>query len=103
VLALHRVLCDNIQPDLTILLDCDLTLSLTRARQRNLVTGAAGHADENRFERENRAFFNRVRDAFLAIAFANPGASPSSMLAAPHRNPRENSRHGRDRLQVPVI
>src|SRR6266700_7247770 len=45
VLALHRVLCDDIQPDLTILLDCDLSLSLARAKHRNLVTNAAGRAD----------------------------------------------------------
>jgi dTMP kinase len=72
VLTLHRVLCDDIQPDLTILLDCDLTLSLARAQHRNLVTSAAGHSDENRFERENRAFFGRVHDAFLAIAEREP-------------------------------
>ncbi len=72
VLTLHRALCDNIQPDLTILLDCDLTLSLARAQHRNLVTNAQGHADENRFEQESRAFFSRVHEAFLAIAEREP-------------------------------
>jgi len=72
VLAMHRVLCDNIQPDLTLLLDCDLTVSLSRAKHRNLVTAAAGHADENRFEQESRAFFGRVHDKFLEIAEREP-------------------------------
>jgi dTMP kinase len=72
VLELHRILCDNIQPDLTILLDCDLTVSLTRAKHRNLVTSGAGYADENRFEQENRDFFGRVHETFLAIAAREP-------------------------------
>ena len=72
VLTLHRALCGNIQPDLTILLDCDLSLSLARAQHRNLITSAAGHADENRFELESRAFFGRVHDTFLAIADREP-------------------------------
>jgi len=69
---MHRTLCDNIQPDLTLLLDCDLSVSLARARQRNLTTNASGHGDENRFEMESRAFFGRVHDAFLAIARREP-------------------------------
>lgn len=72
VAALHKVLCDNLQPDLTLLLDCDLSASLNRARHRNLVTSAAGHPDENRFEQENWEFFSRVYDAFHAIARREP-------------------------------
>jgi len=72
VLAMHRLLCDDIQPDLTLLLDCDLTVSLTRAKHRNLATNASGHGDENRFEMESRAFFGRVHDSFLAIAKREP-------------------------------
>jgi dTMP kinase len=72
VRAMHSLLCDGIQPDLTLLLDCDLTVSLARAKHRNLVTNAAGRADENRFEMESRAFFGRVHDAFLAIANREP-------------------------------
>jgi dTMP kinase len=72
VLTMHRTLCDNIQPDLTFLLDCDLSVSLARAQHRNLTTNASGHGDENRFEMESRAFFGRVHDAFLAIAKREP-------------------------------
>src|SRR5580704_16859669 len=35
VLALHRAVCNNLQPDLTILLLPDLAASLHRARRRN--------------------------------------------------------------------
>jgi dTMP kinase len=69
VLALHRILCGNLQPDLTILMDSDVAASVKRARRRNIarVSGDGG-GDENRFEQESRAFFGRVRNAYLAIA-----------------------------------
>ncbi|MGE5726027.1 MAG: dTMP kinase [Acidobacteriota bacterium] len=67
VLTLHRVLCGDIQPDLTILMDSDPAASVARARRRNRAR-EAGEADENRFERESRAFFERVHNASLAIA-----------------------------------
>src|SRR5271166_2745742 len=35
VLELHRVLCGNLQPDLTVLLDSDPAMSVGRARRRN--------------------------------------------------------------------
>ncbi len=71
VLAMHRVICGDLQPDMTVLMDSDPAASVARARRRNLAkvaTTAGGDADENRFEQENRAFFNRVHDAYLAIA-----------------------------------
>jgi len=71
VLALHRALCDNLQPDLTVLMDSDVADSVARARRRNL-SREAGSADENRFEQENRAFFQRVHDAYNAIATREP-------------------------------
>jgi len=75
VLALHRILCGDLQPDLTILLDSDVAASVTRARRRNEARSAKtrGHGDENRFELENRSFFTRVRSAYLAIARREPG------------------------------
>ena len=70
VLALHRILCADIQPDLTILMDSEVSASVARARRRNRSRVAGGNveADENRFEQENRAFFERVRDKYLEIA-----------------------------------
>jgi dTMP kinase len=75
VLALHRILCGDLQPDLTILMDSDVATSVARARRRNEAkrTKVRGHGDENRFEQENRAFFTRVRNAYLAIARREPG------------------------------
>lgn len=65
ILRMHRVVCGDFWPDLTILMDSDVEKSVTRARRRN--TSSSG-VDENRFETEDRQFFDRVHDAFLAIA-----------------------------------
>jgi dTMP kinase len=74
VLELHRILCDDLQPDLTILMDSDLARSVQRARRRNQRSSKNGRnqKDENRFEQENRAFFGRVRNGYLAIARRQP-------------------------------
>jgi dTMP kinase len=74
VLELHRLLCDDLQPDLTILMDSDVASSVDRARRRNQKSSknGRGHKDENRFEQENRAFFARVRNSYLAIARREP-------------------------------
>ena len=75
VRELHRVLCGNLQPELTILMDSDAYASVSRARRRNKRNSkSAGRShDENRFEQETRAFFARVRDGFAAIARREPG------------------------------
>lgn len=75
VLALHRILCGNLQPELTILMDSDVTASVERARRRNRDRTSAtkrSESDENRFEQESRAFFGRVRAAYLEIARREP-------------------------------
>jgi dTMP kinase len=75
VLTLHRTLCGGLQPDLTILMDSDVAASVERARRRNQQRdgGGAHDKDENRFESESRAFFERVRGKFLEIAGREPG------------------------------
>jgi dTMP kinase len=63
------------QPDVTILMDSDVAPSIERARRRNRKhpsKNGAPEADENRFEQESRAFFGRVRNAYLAIAVREP-------------------------------
>jgi len=93
ILALHRILCAGLQPDLTILLDSGVAASVARARRRNLAesrekagaqtargkaaqgkTGAQEQkpGDENRFERESQAFFERVHRTFHEIARREP-------------------------------
>ena len=71
VLELHRVLAGDLKPDLTILMDSDVDASVERARRRNLARSTS-ESDESRFEKENRAFFTRVRDAYLEIAKREP-------------------------------
>jgi dTMP kinase len=71
VLELHRVLCGDLQPELTILLDSDPGMSVGRARRRNKRVARGqdrSHSDENRFEREARSFFARVHEGYLTIA-----------------------------------
>ena len=71
---LHRILCGNLQPDLTLLLDSNPQMSVSRARRRNKRTSKnGGRHDENRFESETRAFFTRVREGYLAIAKRESG------------------------------
>ncbi|SRR5581483_1400106 len=74
VLELHRLLCGNLQPELTILMDSDVNASVERARRRNAARnhGKRATMDENRFEQESRAFFGRVRSAYLAVAEREP-------------------------------
>ena len=71
VRQLHQLLCGDIQPDLTLLMDSEVSASVARARRRN--TAVSGPHDENRFEQESRAFFERVRNGYLAIAKREPG------------------------------
>jgi dTMP kinase len=70
VLALHRVLCGDLWPDLTLLLLPDLDASLVRARRRNArTTQVQAHGtDENRFEAEERAFYERTFAKYREIA-----------------------------------
>jgi len=69
--TLHRVLCHNLKPDLTILMLSDLTASIARARRRNTAKSKK-KKDENRFEQEKESFHQRVMKAYLAIAKREP-------------------------------
>ncbi len=72
ILAMHGAAVDGIQPDLTILLLPDLATSLFRARRRNSRHVQQSGTDENRFEREGDAFYERIHAAFEAIAAREP-------------------------------
>jgi len=72
VLQLHRILCHDLQPDLTILMLSDLARIVARARRRNVAQSKLMQDDENRFEKESRAFYERVLAAYLAIARRAP-------------------------------
>jgi dTMP kinase len=91
VRELHKALCYDLQPDLTILMLGDPAAILVRARRRNLkrARGAGKHEDENRFEQESRAFYRRVLDGYLAIAEREPyrvaKVDASKPIATVHR------------------
>jgi dTMP kinase len=72
VLDLHRLVCGNLQPDLTLLLLPSLAASLARARRRNHRVEAQTGKDENRFEREQDAFHARVWEKYREIAAREP-------------------------------
>jgi dTMP kinase len=73
VLELHRLLCDNLQPDLTLLLLPSLEASLERARRRNQRSETDDGPDESRFEAEQDAFYMRVWEKYREIAAREPG------------------------------
>lgn len=64
VLSLHRELCNDRWPNLTLLLDSARGASVARARNRNLKNDSS----EGRFESEDAAFFRRVNEGFRQIA-----------------------------------
>ena len=66
--ALERAAIRGTRPDLTLVLDVPAKLGLARASQRRELAG--GPTD--RFESEGLSFHMQVRDAFLAIAAAEP-------------------------------
>jgi dTMP kinase len=68
VLELHRLVCGNLQPDLTLLLLPSFDASLARARRRNTRDEAQTGKNENRFEQEQDAFHRRVWEKYREIA-----------------------------------
>ena len=68
VLELHRLVCGNLQPDLTLLLLPSFDASLARARRRNTREEAQTGKNENRFEQEQDAFHYRVWEKYREIA-----------------------------------
>ncbi len=65
---LERMVQQDIQPDMTLLLDAPVELGMQRAQQRN----ASGEKQIDRFETEQLAFFERVRAGYQARALAHP-------------------------------
>jgi dTMP kinase len=69
VIALDRIACRGLKPDLTILVDVQAEASLARARARNL---AEPHC-ETRMDDQSIEFHRRVYDAYHALAASEPG------------------------------
>lgn len=78
--ALDRIVTAGMRPDLTILFDIGAAAGIARAHGRNASRGLAAEA---RFENEEIAFHERVREGYLALAREEPtrirlvDASPS--------------------------
>ena len=72
ILAMHAAACDNLQPDLTILLLPPLESSLKRARRRNQRHAEKQGTDEDRFERESDDFYRRIYEKYEEIAAREP-------------------------------
>jgi dTMP kinase len=72
VLEMHRLICSDLQPDLTLLLLPSLESSLERARRRNQRVEVQTGQDENRFELEQDAFYARVWEKYREIALREP-------------------------------
>jgi dTMP kinase len=67
VLALDRIVCRGLRPDLTLCVDIEPEASIARARERNLVKGA-----ETRIDEESLEFHRRVRAMYHALAQREP-------------------------------
>ena len=65
---LDRIACGDLTPDLTLVIDIPLEVSLERARVRNAGTGSR----ETRMDDQGAAFHQRVREAFHAMLRAEP-------------------------------
>ena len=63
IATLEALVQESLQPDLTVLLDVDVGIGLGRAASRS---------EPDRFESEQQAFFERIRQAYLARAVENP-------------------------------
>ncbi|HXI42476.1 MAG TPA: dTMP kinase [Bryobacteraceae bacterium] len=64
VLALDRIACRGLAPDLTLLIDVDVECGLARARKRNAGCDTA----ETRMDDQSLEFHRKVRDGYLALA-----------------------------------
>jgi dTMP kinase len=62
------LVCNNYRPELTILLDIDPEIGLSRARARN----SKKAEDEGRFEMEHLEFYSRIRSGYLELARREP-------------------------------
>lgn len=68
VLALDRIACKGLEPQLTFVIDIDIETSVRRALGRN----AGAVLNESRIEHEDLEFHRRVREGYLEISRRNP-------------------------------
>jgi dTMP kinase len=66
---LNEKACFGIRPDMTFLIDCPVEIGLKRALKRNEGVPEVG---QDRFEREEKAFHEAVRQGYLTMAKEDP-------------------------------
>jgi dTMP kinase len=64
VMAVDRIACQGLKPDLTLYIDIDVPTALERAHARN----REGAATETRLDEQTPEFHGRVRDAYIELA-----------------------------------
>lgn len=74
IAELEQLVLAELRPDLTLLFDVPVEVGLARAGKRG---------DLDRIEREDMAFFQRIRDSYLSRAAAEPGRFQVLDAAAP--------------------
>jgi dTMP kinase len=96
IAILETLVQGDLRPDLTLLLDAPLDLTSARAQDRNATTGTV-----DRFEREQRNFFERVRETYLSRAKQEPrrfalidASADREAVAAAIRSAIEDRLHG---------
>ena len=67
--TINILACQDLHPDLTVLIDCDPAIGLMRARQR--IEATSGLREE-RFELETLEFHHRVREGYLGMMLQEP-------------------------------
>jgi dTMP kinase len=68
--TLNDLAACSLKPDLTLLFDLPVKAGLERAGIR--AAGSRPESAEDRFEREKKAFHERIREGYLALASAEP-------------------------------
>jgi len=66
--AINRFTVNGVSPDLTLLLDLEVSTGFERIAQRYLALGESA----DRFEKEDRSFHERIREGYLKLAAAEP-------------------------------
>lgn len=67
---MHRMVLGQLNPDLTIVLDLPVDSGLARAWER--IRNQDGSLSEDRFEKENLLFHEKVRQGYLTLASLEP-------------------------------
>jgi dTMP kinase len=70
IYQLHALVCDNLQPDLTLLFDLEPEIGLARAWRQ--INNGDRTGSESRFEQEKIEFHRKVRAGYLDLARISP-------------------------------